>query len=295
LSGLKKNLPCSLDDKRSMVEVNQSSISLNNQLKLLGLNKSSYYYQSVGMSDETIQLLKLIDRTYTNYPTFGTRSMCSYLNNEHGYVISRDRMRNLYNKLQIRAIYQEPKVTAHNPEHKKYPYLLRSLEVNKVNQVWSTDITYIPLKRGFVYLSAIIDWYSRYVLSWSLHIDMEAINCVELLKDTISEYGICEIFNTDQGSQYTSSIFTGCLLSNDIRISMDGRGRWADNIFIERLWRTVKYECIYLNDFALVEECRQILSKFFIFYNTKRPHQSLNGKPPVSVYEGGLLSGCKKI
>lgn len=215
-----------------MVEVNLCSISLNNQLKLLGLNKSSYYYQPVGMSDETIQLLKLIDRTYTNYPTFGTRSMCSYLNNEHGYVISRDRMRNLYNKLQIRAIYQEPKVTACNPEHKKYPYLLRSLEVNKVNQVWSTDITYIPLKRGFVYLSAIIDWYSRYVLSWSLHIDMEAINCVELLKDTISEYGICEIFNTDQGSQYTSSIFTGCLLSNDIRISMDGRGRWADNIFI---------------------------------------------------------------
>ncbi len=266
------------------MDLNVANISLNRQLELIGMNKSSYYYTPVEMSPETLQLLQLVDKIYTDYPTFGTRSMCSYLHNEYEQLISRDRMRVLYNKLQIRAIYQEPKATVSNPAHKKYPYLLRNVEVSAINQVWSTDITYIPLKHGFVYLSAIIDWYSRYVLSWSLHIDMEAINCVDLLQSALAQHGKCDIFNTDQGSQYTSSIFTDCLLNNDIKISMDGRGRWADNIFIERLWRTVKYECIYLNDFRLVEECRQILTKFFIFYNTKRPHQSLNGVPPAWVY-----------
>ena len=259
-------------------------ISLNRQLELLGISKSSYYYEPAPIPAETLMLLKLIDKTYTDYPTFGTRTMCSYLYNEHGYKISRDRMRNLYNHLQIRAIYQEPKTTVSNPAHKKYPYLLRNVEINHVNQVWSTDITYIPMRKGFIYLSAIIDWYSRYVLSWSLNIDMDAIHCVNLLSSTFDQYGKCEIFNTDQGSQYTSSIFTDCLLTNGVQISMDGRGRWSDNIFIERLWRTIKYDCIYLNDFELVNECRQILRDYLIFYNTKRPHQSLNGVPPAWVY-----------
>ena len=261
-----------------------TDISVNRQLELLGISKSSYYYKPALISEETLALLKLVDKVYTDYPTFGTRSMCSYLRNEHNYEISRDKMRNLYNKLQIRAIYQEPKVTVSNPTHKKYPYLLRGLEVNAVNQVWSTDITYIPLKRGFVYLSAIIDWYSRYVLSWSLNIDMEAIHCVDLLSSTFEQYGTCEIFNTDQGSQYTSNIFTDCLRDNGVKISMDGRGRWADNIFIERLWRTIKYDCIYLNYFELVSECRALLKNYLEFYNTKRPHQSLGGIPPAWVY-----------
>jgi len=240
------------------------------------------------MSVEVLGLLKLVDSIYTDYPTFGTRKMCEYLENEHDYPVGRDKMRCIYNKLQIRAIYQEPKTTMSNPEHKKYPYLLRNLDINAVNQVWSTDITFVPLKQGFVYLSAIIDWYSRYVLSWSLDIDMEAIHCVDLLSDTINRYKKCEIFNTDQGSQYTSNIFTDCLLSNEIRISMDGRERWADNIFIERLWRTVKYEYLYLNDFTQVKECRQGLGDYFNFYNNKRPHQSLNGMPPAWIYVDGL-------
>ena len=260
------------------------NISLNRQLALLGMNKSSYYYQPTQISAETLELLRLIDKIYTDYPTFGTRSMCSYLENEHGHELSRDRMRNLYNRLQIRAIYQEPKTTISNPMHKKYPYLLRDVEIVRVNQVWSTDITYIPMKKGFIYLSAIIDWYSRYVLSWTLEIDMDAIHCVDLLSSTLEQYGKCDIFNTDQGSQYTSNMFTDCLRNNGIQISMDGRGRWADNIFIERLWRTVKYDCIYLNDFTLVNECRQILTEYFVFYNTKRPHQSLGGVPPAWIY-----------
>lgn len=258
---------------------------MNRQLELLGINKSSYYYKATPIATKTLELLELIDKTYTDYPTFGTRSMCSYLQNEYDILISRDKMRTLYNKLQIRAIYQEPRVTISNPAHKKYPYLLKGVDITRINQVWSTDITYIPINNGFAYLSAIIDWYSRYVLSWALHIDMEAINCVELLNDTINQYGTCEIFNTDQGSQYTSTIFTDCLLNNNMSISMDGRGRWADNIFIERLWRTVKYECIYLNNFDSVNECRKILTNFFIFYNTIRPHQSLGGKPPCYVYK----------
>lgn len=194
-------------------------------------------------------------------------------------------MRSIYKKLQLRAIYQEPKnTTIANSTHKKYPYLLKNVPIVRVNQVWSTDITYIKLHKGFAYLSAIIDWYSRYVLGWSLDISMDAENCVELLENTINKYTKCEIFNTDQGSQYTSNIFTKCLTNNDIRISMDGRGRFVDNIWIERLWRTIKYECIYLNDFKNVSECRISLDKYFDFYNNSRPHQSINGLPPVKIY-----------
>jgi putative transposase len=267
------------------VDLNNANISLNRQLELLDISKSSYYYQPVATSSETLALLRLIDTTYTDYPSFGTRSMCSYLRNEHDQIVSRDQMRNLYSKLQIRAIYQEPRTTISNPEHKKYPYLLRDMEITAINQVWSTDITYIPLKYGFAYLSAIIDWYSRYVLSWSLDIDMEAINCVNLLADTLIKYN-CKplIFNTDQGSQYTSNIFTDCVLNNGIKMSMDGRGRWADNIFIERLWRSTKYECIYLNDFNTVGQCRQGIGSYYSFYNGKRPHQSLGGVPPAWIY-----------
>ena len=267
------------------MDLNHAKISLNRQLELLSISKSSYYYQPVEVSSETLALLRLIDTIYTDHPSFGTRSMCSYLRNEYEQIIGRDQMRNFYNKLQIRAIYQEPKTTITNPAHKKYPYLLRNMDINAINQVWSTDITYIPLKHGFAYLSAIIDWYSRYVLSWSLDIDMAAINCVNLLADTIAKYN-CKplIFNTDQGSQYTSNIFTDCVLNNGIKMSMDGRGRWADNIFIERLWRSTKYECIYLNDFNAVTECRQGLDSYYSFYNSKRPHQSLGGVPPSWIY-----------
>lgn len=269
-----------------LIEKDLSAISINRQLYLLGINKSSYYYTSSEktISAEELSLMNLVDKTYTSYPIFGTRKMCEYLYNEYQLQILRDKMRTIYNRLQIRAIYQEPKVTNANSAHKKYPYLLKGVAIKDINHVWSTDITYIPYKTGFVYLSAIIDWYSRYVLSWSLDIDMEASNCAELLQSTFNNYGTCQIFNTDQGSQYTSHIFTGCLSSNGVAISMDGRGRWADNIFIERLWRTVKYECIYLNDFANVSDIRDTLSRYFAFYNTRRPHQSLNGRTPQVIY-----------
>lgn len=267
-----------------LVDKDYADISLTRQLDLLGISKSSYYYQPAPISPETLELLKLVDKIYTDYPTFGTRTMSDYLWNEYDLDVGRERLRGLYNQLQIRAIYQEPKATVSNPLHKKYPYLLRDVDVSRTNQVWSTDITYIPMKKGFIYLSAIIDWYSRYVLSWTLEIDMDAIHCVDLLSGTLDQYGKCEIFNTDQGSQYTSNIFTDCLRNNGVQISMDGRGRWADNIFIERLWRTVKYDCIYLNEFTLVSECRQILRDYFKFYNTKRPHHSLGGVPPAWIY-----------
>lgn len=267
-----------------LIEVGHPQISLNRQFGLLGLNKSSYYYQPVPVDTQTLELLSIVDKVYTDHPTFGTRSMCFFLRNEYNQIVGRDKMRSLYNTLQIKAIYQEPKTTVSNPAHKKYPYLLSDVRIIKVNQVWSTDITYVRLNKGFVYLSAIIDWYSRYVLSWSLHIDMEAEHCVELLNDTLSTYSPCEIFNTDQGSQYTSNAHINCLLEHEIKISMDGRGRWADNIWIERLWRTVKYECLFLNDFAAVKECEMILKKFFNFYNYKRPHHSLGGMPPAHIY-----------
>lgn len=274
-----------MENKKLLIDKDFDKISLNRQLYLLGINKSSYYYKTRSLDNlEDMELLKIVDKIYTKYPTFGTRKMCDYLFNEYQTQISRDKMRLLYNKLRIRAIYQEPRLIQIDKENKVYPYLLNNIEINRVNQVWSTDITYIPLKNGFIYLSAIIDWFSRYILNWSLHIDMEAINCKELLQDTINMFGKCDIFNTDQGSQYTSKIFTDCLINNSIRISMDGRGRWADNVFIERLWRTIKYECVYLNDFNTIGEGRQILKDYFKFYNEKRPHQSLGGRSPKDVY-----------
>jgi putative transposase len=269
-----------------LVDIKNPDISLNRQLDLLGLNKTSYYYKAVPINEETLVLLDLVDKIYTEYPIFGARKMCDFLYNEHSKIVTRNKMRWIYKTLQIRAIYQEPKTTIINLAHKKYPYLLRNVPITHINHVWSTDITYVRLNKGFVYLSAIIDWYSRYVLSWRLHIDMEASNCVDLLADTLTTYDHCDIFNTDQGSQYTSTIFTDCLLSNDIKISMDGCGRWADNIWIERLWRSVKYECLYLSDFTTVTECNKILDKYFYFYNNKRPHQSLGGMTPAHVYYG---------
>ena len=284
----KKNLHCSVEDKKKLIEPLTNEISINRQCDLLGLNRSTYYYQSVAVDTETLELLRLVDKVYTDHPTFGTRTMSYYLRNEYNKIVLRDRMRTIYKMLQIRAIYQEPKTTVSNPEHKKYPYLLRNTPITHINQVWSTDITYIRLEKGFVYLSAIIDWFSRYVLGWSLDISMEAYHCVDLLQDTINKYGTCEIFNTDQGSQYTSTIFTECVLNNNMKISMDGCGRWADNIWVERLWRSVKYECIYLNDFAQIIECTKALTQYFYFYNHKRPHHSLGGIPPAQIYYGKM-------
>lgn len=228
-------------------------------------------------------LTRLIDEEYTRHPFYGARRMMIYLQNL-GYAINRKRIQRLYRLMGIEAIYQKPNLSKAIKEHKKFPYLLGGVAINTPNQVWSTDITYIRLKHGFVYLMAIIDWFSRYVLDWELSISLEADFCIEALSRVLSN-GKCAIFNTDQGSQFTSESFTGLLLANGIKISMDGKGRALDNIFVERLWRSVKYESVYLSQWETVLEARAGLQGYFEFYNNERPHQSLNYKTPREMYK----------
>ena len=228
--------------------------------------------------------MKLIDEEYTKHPFIGTRRMCEYLK-DLGYSVNRKRIQNLYRKMGIEAVYQKPNLSKANKLHVIYPYLLRGKIITHCNQVWSTDITYIRLKKGFVYLVAIIDWFSRYVLDWEISTTLEADFCIESLKNAIKKSKkICEIFNSDQGVQFTSSDFIDVLKNNEIQISMDGRGRALDNIFVERLWRSVKYECIYLKEFATVTSVRRALHEYFEYYNHRRLHQSLGYKTPGVVY-----------
>jgi len=252
------------------------------QCDLLDFSKSSYYYQPAEVDEMTLLLMNLIDEEYTRHPFYGSRKMTAYLRQE-GYDINRKRVQNLYRKMGIEAVYPKPNLSEQNKQHKKYPYLLRGIVIDRCNQVWSTDITYIRMKYGFVYLMAIIDWYSRYVLDWELSTSLDADFCVEALQRVLSKQK-CEIFNSDQGSQFTSIDFTELLLSNDIRISMDGRGRALDNIFVERLWRSTKYECIYLNEFYSVKEVHCKLKEYFEFYNHERLHQSHDYKKPAEIY-----------
>jgi putative transposase len=216
------------------------------------------------------------------HPFIGTRRMTNYIN-RLGYAVNRKRMQRLYQLSGIEAVYPKPKTSQSSPENRIYPYLLRNLNIMRNNQVWSTDITYIPLKTGYLYLVAIIDWFSRYVLDWQLSTTLEADFCIETLERTLKK-NTCEIFNSDQGSQFTSNHFTRCLLSREIKISMDGRGRALDNIFVERLWRSVKYECIYLQDFYAVKEVTLALKNYFDYYNHRRPHQGLHYKTPAEIY-----------
>ncbi len=226
--------------------------------------------------------MKLIDEEYTRHPIYGTRRMKQYLLKQ-GYIVNRKQLQRLYRLMGIEAIYPKRNLSKALKEHNKYPYLLRNILIERRDQVWSTDITYIRLKHGFVYLMAIMDWFSRYVLDWELSIQMDANFCVETLSRVLKT-GRCEIFNTDQGSQFTSKGFTDLLLERGINISMDGKGRALDNIFVERLWRSVKYESVYLNAWETVHEARQGLNEYFEFYNYERQHQSLNYKTPWSVY-----------
>jgi len=228
--------------------------------------------------------MKLIDEEYTRHPFLGTRRMRKYLNTE-GYPVNRKRVQNLYLGMGIEAIYPAPNLSKANKGHTIYPYLLRGKTITHCNHVWSTDITYIRLKKGFVYLIAIIDWYSRFVLDWQISTTLEADFCVETLQRTLRlAANQCDIFNTDQGSQFTSNEFIKVLKDNAIKISMDGRGRALDNIFVERLWRSVKYECIYLEEFATVSSVHDALHEYFNYYNHKRFHQSLDYKTPAAVY-----------
>ena len=229
-------------------------------------------------------MIKLIDQEYMKYPFFGSRQMRRHLD-RMGHVISRCRVRRLMRKMGIMAIYQKPRTTVSNREHQKYPYLLRGLDINRPNQVWCTDITYIPMKRGFLYLTAIKDWYSSRVLSWRLLSNtLDASFCVLALEEAIYKYGTPKIFNSDMGSQYTSYDFTNVLRNNNIEIFMDGKGRCMDNIFIERLWRSLKYECVYLQEFENGLQAKEAIGKWIDFYNNIRPHSTFNGHTPDEVY-----------
>lgn len=267
-----------------LVDPQDELISTRRQCELLGINRSSLYYRPKGESDENLMLMRLLDEQYTRTPCYGVLKMTVYLRNL-GYQVNAKRVRRLLRTMGLEAIYQKPNTSQPNPEHKLYPYLLRGMVIDRCDQVWSTDITYIRLKSGFVYLVAVIDWYSRYVLGWALSNTLEADFCIETVGN-ILESRQCEIFNTDQGAQFTTPRFIQPLLDKGIKVSMDGRGRALDNIFVERLWRTVKYEHVYLQDIQTVQDAWLGLKDYFNFYNYERFHQSLGYKTPADVYLG---------
>lgn len=267
-----------------MVEADHpKGLSIVQQCQLLSINRSSYYYQSNGEPTLNIELMRLIDQQYLETPCYGSRQMARHLR-RLGYCVGRKRIGRLMRLMGLVAIYQKPNTSKPQPQHKVYPYLLRHLNINRPNQVWCADITYIPMRRGFFYLVAIMDWYSRKVLSWRLSSTMDADFCVVALEEALEKHGRPEIFNTDQGSQFTSEVFTKTLKDANIQISMDGKGRWMDNVMIERLWRSLKYECIYLHTFETGSQVRQGLQRWINHYNAHRPHSSLDGKTPNEVY-----------
>jgi putative transposase len=262
---------------------NHPTLSLVRQCQLLGIGRSSFYYESQVSSDEELRILKLLDEQYLKTPCYGSRKMLQFLR-EQGYPVNRKRVQRLMRKLGIEAIYCKPHLSLPHPEHRVYPYLLRNLAINRANQVWSTDITYLPVLRGHFYLVAVMDWWSRKVLSWRISNSLDVAFCIEALQAALAEYGSPEIFNSDQGSQFTSIEFTDCLRAAEVSISMDGRGRYQDNIFIERLWRSIKYELIYLNEFKNGMELQSKVRQWMDWYNEERYHQALDYKTPNQVY-----------
>jgi putative transposase len=268
-----------------MVDPRQSRISVANQCRLLSISRSSFYYRSRPVRATDLELMRLIDEQYLKTPTWGSRPMGNHLH-RLGYKINRKRIQRLMRLMGLEAIYPKPRTSRPHPEHKVYPYLLRGLDINRPNQVWAADITYIRMNRGFMYLVAVMDWHSRKVLSWQISNTLEADFCVEALSEAIRRHGVPEIFNTDQGSQFTSEDFTKKLKENDIAISIDGRGRCQDNIFIERLWWTLKHHYVYLHSFANGIELREGFRYWFDFYNQERFHQSLDNLTPDEVYYG---------
>lgn len=273
-----------MDEREKWIEVNHPVLSVRQQCKILELNRSNVYYtpRQKTFSNEQLALLRLVDEIYTKYPFFGTRQMSSYIS-LHNHPCERHEIRWAYQELGLQSTAPGPHTSKPHPEHKIYPYLLHGVNIVRPCQVFSTDITYIRLQRGFVYLIAIIDWYSRYVLDWELSINMEADFCIETPARVLAQTN-CEIFNTDQGAQFTSKGFTDLLIAHGIKISMDGKGRWLDNVFVERLWRSVKYECVYLQEWENVVAIREALKLYFQFYNNERPHKSLGGLTPSMVH-----------
>jgi putative transposase len=265
-----------------MIEPTHPTLSIRRQCELIGLNRSSYYFEPADESAFNLHLMRLLDEQYLKTPFYGYPKMTIELQRQ-GYMVNRKRIARLMQIMGLQAIVPKRKLSQPAPGHKIYPYLLRQVAITHPHQVWSTDITYVPLRQGFMYLVAVIDWFSRYVLAWQLSNTLEGSFCLEALELALSQ-GKPEIFNTDQGSQFTAAVFTGRLEAANIAVSMDGRGRALDNIFVERLWRTVKYEDIYLKDYDSVPALQQGLHDYFQFYNHARPHQSLDYRTPAEVH-----------
>jgi len=272
-----------------VVDRSHPSLSIVRQCRLLDISRSGLYYQTKEISEEDLALMKLIDRQYQVTPFYGARKIAAWLKSQ-GQRVNRKRVQRLMRTMGLKAIYRRPRTSKPAPGHKIYPYLLSGLKITRPNQVWAADITYIPMAREFLYLVAIIDWYSRYVLSWRLSNTLDAGFCVEALEEALKR-GRPEIFNTDQGAQFTSEAFTGLLQQHGVRISMDGKGSYNDNLFIERLWRSVKYEEVYLKAYQDGREARIGLGNYFRFYNTERPHQALGYRTPAEVFISSVAEG----
>jgi len=266
-----------------MVDSGHCELSIVRQCILLNISRSSFYYETSGENPFNLLLMRLIDEQFLETPYYGSRQMARYLRRQ-GFCVGRKRIRRLMRHMGLVPIYQKPNTSKPHPEHKIYPYLLRGLNINRSNQVWCADITYIPMRRGFLYLVAIMDWHSRKVLSWRLSNTLDAEFCAAALEEALVKYGIPDIFNTDQGCQFTSYEFTQILKDAGVKISMDGKGRWMDNVMIERLWRSMKYECVYLNAFETGSEAREGIGNWINLYNEKRPHSKLDDRTPHEAY-----------
>jgi putative transposase len=258
-------------------------LPLTRQAALLRLSRSSLYCEPQPVPEAELAIMRRIDALHLDYPFAGSRMLRDLLRGE-GVVIGREMVRTMMRRMCIEALYRRPNTSKPCPGHKIYPYLLRGLAVERPNHVWAMDITYIPMARGFVYLAAVVDWFSRRVLAWRVSITMEVDFCLEAVEEALARYGKPSIFNSDQGSQFTSAAFTGLLLENGIAISMDGRGSWRDNVFVERLWRSLKYEEVYLRAYETVAEARRLIGRYMDFFNTKRPHSSLGARTPDQAY-----------
>ena len=272
--------------RKNWVELS-SKYSIRRQCRLAGVSRSDIYYESVGETETNLALMRLIDEQYLRHPEFGYPRMTDYLQDK-GFPVNHKRVARLMQIMGLQAITPGPHTSKPASEHKIYPYLLRNMTIDQVGQVWSTDITYIPMRYGFMFLTAVIDWHSRYVLAWELSNSMESLFCVEALKHALTK-GTPEIFNTDQGAQFTSEAFTGVLLDKNIAISMDGRGRALDNVFIERLWWTVKYEDIYPRSYSDGHKLYHGLKRYFDYYNTERKHSALDKHTPHEVFSGATI------
>lgn len=278
-------MPAAVEARRALIDHDHPELSVRRQCELLDLPRSTCYYQPATETADNLMLMRMIDEQYLRTPFFGSRKLAKVLASR-GRAVSRKRIQRLMRLMGLQALAPRRNLSRPAPGHRVFPYLLRNVDITHVDQVWSTDITYVPLRGGFVYLTAIIDWYSRCVLTWRLSNRLDGEFCVEALEEALAD-GRPEIFNTDQGSQFTSAEFTSRLLDRAVAVSMDGRGRALDNAFIERLWRTVKYEEIYLKDYAAVDELKEGLTRYFLFYNHERPHQSLDYQTPFGVYDSG--------